>query len=92
MKMSAANTANSAYGSAKIAVNSPRMIEYQAFAKVTAHLSRLAAEEKPHYPDLVAALHENRRLWTVIAADVMLDGNPLPELLRAQLFYLAEFT
>ncbi|MEM0923506.1 MAG: flagellar biosynthesis regulator FlaF [Pseudomonadota bacterium] len=90
--MSAAYTANSAYGQAKIAVNSPRMIEYQAFAKITAQMSRIAAQEAPAHPELVAALHENRRLWTALAADLMLEDNQLPDMLRAQLVYLAEFT
>ena len=41
---------------------------------------------------LVTAIHENRRLWTILAGDVADDGNTLPEQLRAQIFYLAEFT
>ena len=40
----------------------------------------------------VQVSHDNRRLWTILAADVSLPENPLPAPLRARLFYLAEFT
>lgn len=39
----------------------------------------------------MSALHENRRLWRVLAVDVADKGNALPQSLRAQLFYLNEF-
>ncbi len=38
------------------------------------------------------ALHENRRLWSVLATDVADADNALPNTLRARIFYLAEFT
>lgn len=41
---------------------------------------------------LVRALHDNRALWTALAADVAIGTNGLPRSLRAQIFYLAEFT
>ena len=41
---------------------------------------------------VAAALHDNRQLWTVLAADVAEPGNALPPALRAKLFYLYEFT
>ena len=90
--MTAALNAYSAYGNAKRAVNTPRQIEYQAFAKVTAQLSRVAEQETPSFPELVEALHQNQLLWTTLAADVAVEDNGLPDLLRAQLYYLAEFT
>jgi flagellar protein FlaF len=43
-------------------------------------------------PALAAAVHDNRRLWTILAADVADPANPLPAALRARLVYLAEFT
>lgn len=46
---------------------------------------------KPAFPDLVAALDENRRLWTAFAEDVADPQNALPQDLRARIFYLAEF-
>jgi len=71
------------------AIRTPRSIEYDAFAQITA---RLKAADGGSFPTLVAALHDNRRLWTALAADVAESGNSLPEHLRAQLFYLAKFT
>lgn len=44
------------------------------------------------FADLAAALHDNRRLWTLLATSVADSKNELPQPLRAQIFYLAEFT
>lgn len=41
---------------------------------------------------MAEAIHENRRLWTILASDVVDKENGLPAQLRAQIFYLAEFT
>jgi len=84
--------AQSAYGGAATPLRSARGIEYAAFARVTARLQAAAAEGVAGFPRLAAALHENRRLWTLIAADVAGDENGLPEMLRARLFWLARFT
>ncbi len=52
-----------------------------------------ALQEKPlDFSALVQALHENRELWTLLATDVADKDNKLPAQLRAQIFYLAEFT
>ena len=44
------------------------------------------------FADMAAALHENRRLWILLATSVADPDNELPQALRAQIFYLAEFT
>lgn len=90
--MEAARRALSAYGNPKASVKSPRQVEYQAFAKITQDLKGASAENVIEFPKLVAALHENLRLWTIVATDVVIEENQLPDSLRAQLFYLAEFT
>ncbi|MEX2520261.1 MAG: flagellar biosynthesis regulator FlaF [Paracoccaceae bacterium] len=91
--MNAHARASATYGGAQLAVKSPRQIEYQAFARITHALGVAAAEVGPAaFPRLAAALHDNLKLWTVIATDVALPGNALPNPLRARLFYLAEFT
>jgi flagellar biosynthesis activator protein FlaF len=74
------------------AIRTPRTIEYEAFAQITARLKTASAGGAGNFPALAAALHENRRLWTTLAADVAGTGNALPEALRARLFYLSEFT
>lgn len=91
--MDAHARASASYGGAQLAVKSPRQIEYQAFARITHALGAAASDAGPAaFPRLAAALHENLKLWTVIATDVALPGNALPNPLRARLFYLAEFT
>lgn len=90
--MEAARRANSVYGNPKASVKSPRQIEYQAFAKITQDLKGASSEKQSAFPKFAAALHENLRLWTIVASGVVVDENQLPDGLRAQLFYLAEFT
>jgi flagellar biosynthesis activator protein FlaF len=77
-------------------VNSPlrtdRSTELQIFSQTTSRLRLAATATPPDFARLAAALHENRRLWTLLAADVADAENGLTKDLRAQIFYLAEFT
>lgn len=68
-----------------------RATEYALFARITRNI-RESMDDPARFPALAEALHENRRLWSVLAADVADNGNRLPAALRARLFYLAEFT
>lgn len=69
----------------------PRATEYELIARVT-HRIKASAEAGPRaYPKLVEALSDNHRLWTALAVDVADKDNGLPQNLRAQVFYLAEF-
>lgn len=90
--MNAALKAEAVYGDAQTSVKSPKQVEYLAIARITKGLRAAAETEDDDYPNFVGALHENLRLWTYIAGGVAADENALPEQLRAQLFYLAEFT
>ncbi|MEM7237230.1 MAG: flagellar biosynthesis regulator FlaF [Pseudomonadota bacterium] len=90
--MDPARRASAVYGNAKTSIKTPRQVEYQAFAKVTTDLRRTADLGREGFPRLAEALHVNMRLWTIIAGNVAEDGNELPSQLRAQLFYLADFT
>ena len=69
-----------------------RSIEYDALARVTQKLSVTWKTRKTDFPALVQALADNLNLWSTLAADVASPGNGLPPPLRAQLFYLYEFT
>jgi len=90
--VTAQSMAKTAYSAAQNpAFRTPRTIEYDLFARITARL-KAAASDTGSFPALATALHENRRLWTTLAADVAEDGNGLPEALRARLFYLSQFT
>lgn len=92
--MEAYRRAQSAYGDVRASSKSPSQVEYQAFAKITTSLNLAGegADAAADFPKLAAALHQNLRLWTIVASDVAASKNGLPEALRAQLFYLAEFT
>ncbi len=89
--MNTAVLAQSLYARPTRELGTERGIEYKAFSKVTARLASWD-ENKDSYASLAEALCENQLLWTVLGADVAGNGNTLPAQLRAQLFYLAEFT
>jgi len=89
--MNASLQARSAYTNNQTAIKTPRSIEAQLLGEVTAQL-RKAAANSDNYPGLVAAVHRNRQMWTTFAMNIADKDNGLPKELRAQLFYLAEFT
>ncbi len=69
-----------------------RSIEYEALARVTRLISAAWPRRKEDFPALALALNENLQLWSTLAADVASPDNGLPAPLRAQLFYLYEFS
>lgn len=87
--MNAYTLARSGYGSASAPIRTAKSIEYEAFARVTRRLRSSASSSQN---DLVSALYENRRLWILLAGMVSENDNGLPPKLRAQIFYLADFT
>ena len=89
--MNATDLARNAYAGSQSPLRTARQAEYQVFSTVTARLSA-AAQAPANFSAIVAALHDNRRLWTRLAVDVAGADNGLPQALRAQIFYLAEFT
>lgn len=84
--------ARSAYARPEAPHRTPRSLEYDLLARATKRLSAAASKRKECYSDLIVALDENQRLWSTLATDVADPGNSLPANLRAQLFYLYEFT
>jgi flagellar protein FlaF len=84
--------AKMAYATNKAPIRTPRGTEYEAFARITHRLKAAAEKGASGFPDLAQALHLNRQLWTMLAADVAESDNGLPQDLRARIFYLAEFT
>lgn len=82
---------NSGYAAAARSTGMPRDIEYHAFSRVSGKISRAVESEAP-LAVLAEALHENLKLWRTIAMDIAGPDNALPAQLRAQLFYLFEFT
>lgn len=90
--MNALQKAQSAYRSHARHTSTDRDVEYDAFARVTHRLKTAADAGKDKTKDLIVALHDNRRLWSILASDVAGEDNGLPRDLRARIFYLAEFT
>lgn len=90
--MNAITKAQNAYRNDAHLVGTDRDTEYNAFAKVTHRLKTAARKGDDGFKDMVSALHDNRTLWTLLAADVADKSNPLPKMLRARIVYLAEFT
>ncbi|MBO9399520.1 flagellar biosynthesis regulator FlaF [Shimia sp. R9_3] len=80
------------YGQASAPTRTAGKLEYDVIARITHKLKEAAKQGKRGFPALAEAIHENRRLWTMLARFVADGGNGLPEQLRAQIFYLAEFT
>ncbi|MGR3548049.1 MAG: flagellar biosynthesis regulator FlaF [Roseovarius sp.] len=89
--MNATRLAQSAYRDQARSVRTDRGLEYDAFARVTQRLVMAAGQDLRDIPNLAAALHDNRRLWTILATDVADAQNPLPAPLRAQIVSLAQF-
>ena len=89
--MISTSLAKSAYAASTAPVRTDRGTEYAAFQTVTAKLKQ-ATRADASMPERAQALHDNRKLWTILASDLAEAGNGLPQSLRAQLFYLAEFS
>lgn len=80
------------YMAATRSTGMPRDIEYQVFCKVTGAINRAATADPFDFKALAEALNENLILWRTLALDVVDEDNGLPDQLRAQLFYLYEFS
>ena len=90
--MTASALAQRAYGQNAQPIRTPRSTEYDVFARITHQLIVASRGGKANFANLAKAVADNRRMWTTLAADVAGDGNLLPDALRAQIFYLCEFT
>ena len=84
--------ARAGYGAAATPARPPRASEYDLIARVTAQLKAAEAKGVDGFAMLARAVHDNQRLWTMLAIDVASDGNAMPDALRMRIVYLAEFT
>ena len=73
------------------ATRSPRATEFVLLSDISRRLRRAVANADTDHPELAAAIHANRRVWTALAADVADPCNALSPELRARVFYLARF-
>ena len=90
--MNAIELARQAYDPAQTTLRTGRSAEAQLFGQITARIQTAIDKGPGAFAQLAEALHDNRRLWGVLAVDVADDANSLPATLRAQILYLAEFT
>ncbi|WP_338549690.1 flagellar biosynthesis regulator FlaF [Roseovarius phycicola] len=90
--MYATLNAQTAYRDQTQSVKTPKETEFEAFARITSRLKQASALGKSGFKELAAALHDNRRLWTLLASDVADQSNALSPDLRARILYLSEFT
>lgn len=95
--MNALLKAKSAYSAAKAPTRTISDREYDVVAKSTQNLlaaHKTANENKSTegFKILAEALHKNRKMWNIFAADLLSKDNMLPQDVKDNLFYLAEFT
>lgn len=90
--MDPSELARKAYANSAAPIRTPRHAEYEAFARVTRRLQQAGLAPTNDVSATAHAIYDNRQLWTTLAVDVADGGNQLPSGLRAQIFYLAEFT
>ncbi|MEQ8964443.1 MAG: flagellar biosynthesis regulator FlaF [Azospirillaceae bacterium] len=74
------------YRSAQRRTATPTQTEYQVLADMT---GRLMSIEDVRSPEAARILHENIQIWQTFSDDLMQEGNPLPDQLKAQLISLA---
>ena len=80
-----------AYNNADTPTRSDRNTEYQAFARVTSALQSASESDPTDMPALAEAIFLNRRLWAILATDVAIAENGLPDGLKASIASLAIF-
>lgn len=84
------NDAVHAYRQTARTTDSVRGLEIRIFDQITADLARAAGDAAP-VAEVATALHRNRRLWDMLAADLVQPQNGYPDALKAQLLGLAGF-
>ena len=90
--MNATMRAQNAYRTDAQPIRTGRDTEYNTIAQITHRLKTASKRGAEGFTDLVSALQDNKRLWTVLAVDAADQANGLPKELRARIIYLSEFT
>ncbi len=80
-----------AYGEIAHRTAGDKEIEYALFRQITEALESVLDPEVRNFSDWADAINRNQQLWTLIATDLMLPGNALPDDLKRSLLYLSEF-
>ncbi|WP_417317855.1 flagellar biosynthesis regulator FlaF [Emcibacter sp.] len=77
-----------AYQKTQTATETHSQTEYRIFTEVTRALMEAKDLQKTD-KRLHEALHWNRRLWSTLATDCAVEGNKLPDVVRAQIISLS---
>ena len=80
-----------AYGEVTRRTAGEKEIEYALFLQITEALENVLDPETRSLSEWADALNRNQQLWTIIATDLLLPGNALPDELKRSLFFLSEF-
>jgi len=80
-----------AYGEITRRTAGEKEIEYALFLQITEALENVLDPETRSFSAWADAISRNQQLWTLIATDLLLPGNALPEELKRSLFFLSEF-
>jgi len=78
-----------AYQTTAQRTENPRLTEYRLFGQVTRALLDAEKLDRSKIVERMEALDWNRRLWSVLAADCSVDGNGLPDMVRANIISLS---
>lgn len=80
-----------AYGEVTRRTAGEKEIEYALFLQITEALENVLDPETRSLSEWADALNRNQQLWIIIATDLLLPGNALPDELKRSLFFLSEF-
>ena len=89
--MGYSQNAAAAYAAIDPCLTTPGRAEALVFAKITRRMRAVFADADGPFSEKVSALHDNRRLWQVVASCCMSDANMMAPELRASLIGLAAF-
>jgi flagellar protein FlaF len=80
-----------AYGEVAKRTASDRQLEFALFMQITTALENLMSPDRVSLSDWADAINRNQQLWTILAGDLMLPSNGLPDDLKRRLLLLSEF-
>lgn len=78
-----------AYQTTAARAENPRQTEYRLFGQVTRALMEAEKMDKSMIRERMDALDWNRRMWSVLGADCSVQGNGLPDVVRANIISLS---
>ncbi len=78
-----------AYQTTAQRTENPRLTEYRLFGQVTRALLEVEKLDRSKIVERMEALDWNRRMWSTLAADCSIEGNGLPDIVRANIISLS---